>query len=245
MKKIVSNIRLSWLIFTFLVFGSLIKLGLWQSNRAVEKEQRIENIAQLSNKQALSLKQVLTLPNKSINDLPISLNGEFKSEIIFLLDNQTNKGQLGYRVLQVFDDSGKALLINLGWVLGSINRQELPSIKPIEGSYQLNGHVRLVEAGILLMEQQLPQNQWPLRVQAIELDKFSKVIGKELLPFVVYLDKTESIGYKKNWKPIVMPPEKHRGYAFQWFSLATAWLALMVWALIKSSRNNNNNNKKV
>lgn len=243
MKKIVSNIRLSWLIFTFLVFGSLIKLGLWQSNRAVEKEQRIENIAQLSNKQALSLKQVLTLPNKSINDLPISLNGEFKSEIIFLLDNQTNKGQLGYRVLQVFDDSGKALLINLGWVLGSINRQELPSIKPIEGSYQLNGHVRLVEAGILLMEQQLPQNQWPLRVQAIELDKFSKVIGKELLPFVVYLDKTESIGYKKNWKPIVMPPEKHRGYAFQWFSLATAWLALMVWALIKSSRNNNNNKK--
>jgi cytochrome oxidase assembly protein ShyY1 len=57
------------------------------------------------------------------------------------------------------------------------------------------------------------------------------------LPFVVYLDKTESVGYEKNWQPIVMPPEKHRAYAFQWFSLALAWILLMIWASIKFSRN--------
>ena len=226
-------------MFTLLVLALLINLGLWQNDRALEKEQRLARIEQLSNKNALTLAQVLEQSPDEINDLPIRLNGEFVDGKQFLLDNQTNSGQLGYRVYQVLEVDDKAILVNLGWVLGSISRQELPDIKPIVGSYQLKGHVRLIEAGILLMEQKFNKNQWPLRVQQIELEKFSQVIDVQLLPFVVYLDKTDKVGYKKNWQPIVMPPEKHRAYAFQWFSLGVAWLMLMIGALIKFSRNEN------
>jgi len=233
LKTFLSNIRLPWLIFTLLVFSGLVKLGLWQSDRALQKEQRLATIEQLIEVQALSLAQVLAQQKNEINDLPILLKGEFDSEILFLLDNQANKGRLGYRVYQVFNVDDQAVLINLGWVQGSINRQELPDIKAITGEFQLTGHVRKIEKGIMLMEQQLNKNNWPLRVQQIELDKFSTLISRELLPFVVYLDKTESVGYEKNWQPIVMPPEKHRAYAFQWFSLAIAWLSLMIWASIK------------
>jgi cytochrome oxidase assembly protein ShyY1 len=80
------------------------------------------------------------------------------------------------------------------------------------------------------MAQDFSSFQWPLRVQQIELDKFSVLLDKPLLPFVLYVNETELIGYKKDWQAIVMPPEKHRGYAFQWFSLAIAWLVLMCWA---------------
>ncbi|MBA6263508.1 SURF1 family protein [Colwellia sp. Bg11-12] len=236
MKNFISNIRLPWLIFTLLVFSGLVKLGFWQNDRALQKEQRIASIAQLSQTQALSLEQVLS-EKEEINDLPLKMTGEFANEIIFLLDNQTNKGQLGYRVYQVFNSGNKAVLVNLGWVLGSINRQELPDVQAIKGQHQLSGHVRKIEEGIMLMEQVLLKNKWPLRVQQIELDKFSTLISRQLLPFVVYLDKTESVGYEKNWQPIVMPPEKHRAYAFQWFSLAIAWLLLMIWASIKLNKN--------
>jgi cytochrome oxidase assembly protein ShyY1 len=236
LKNIVTNINLLWLAFTLLVFALLINLGLWQGDRALQKEQRIERIEQLNNKDALTLSQILELSSDEINDLPIRLNGGFIDGKQFLLDNQTNKGQLGYRVYQIFNVDNKSVLVNLGWVLGSINRQELPDIQPIIGNYQLKGHVRLIEPGILLMEQQFTENQWPLRVQQIELEKFSQLIGTQLLPFVVYLDKTDKVGYKKNWKPIVMPPEKHRAYAFQWYSLAVAWLTLMFWASIKFSK---------
>jgi surfeit locus 1 family protein len=236
LKNFISNIRLPWLIFTLLVFSGLVKLGFWQSDRALQKEQRIATIAQLSQTQALSLEQVLS-EKAEINDLPLMMTGEFANEIIFLLDNQTNKGQLGYRVYQVFNSGNKAVLVNLGWVLGSINRQELPDVQVIKGQHQLSGHVRKIEQGIMLMEQVLLKNKWPLRVQQIELDKFSTLISRQLLPFVVYLDKTESVGYEKNWQPIVMPPEKHRAYAFQWFSLAIAWLLLMIWASIKLNKN--------
>ena len=236
MKNFISNIRLPWLIFTLLVFSGLVKLGFWQSDRALQKEQRIETIAQLSKTQALSLEKVLSETNE-INDLPITMNGEFDNDILFLLDNQTNKGQLGYRVYQVFNSGEHDILVNLGWVLGSISRQKMPDVQTITGKYQLSGHVRKIEKGIMLMEQVLVKKEWPLRVQQIEIDKFSTLISRQLLPFVVYLDKTESVGYEKNWQPIVMPPEKHRAYAFQWFSLALAWILLMIWASIKFSRN--------
>lgn len=236
MKNFISNIRLPWLIFTLLVFSGLVKLGFWQSDRALQKEQRIETIAQLSKTQALSLEKVLSETNE-INDLPITMNGEFDNEILFLLDNQTNKGQLGYRVYQVFNSGEHDVLVNLGWVLGSISRQKMPDVQTITGKYKLSGHVRKIEKGIMLMEQVLVKKEWPLRVQQIEIDKFSTLISRQLLPFVVYLDKTESVGYEKNWQPIVMPPEKHRAYAFQWFSLALAWILLMIWASIKFSRN--------
>jgi cytochrome oxidase assembly protein ShyY1 len=199
LKTFLSNIRLPWLIFTLLVFSGLVKLGLWQSDRALQKEQRLATIEQLSQVQALSLAQVLAQQKNEINDLPILLEGEFDDEVLFLLDNQANKGRLGYRVYQVFTVNEKSILINLGWVQGSINRQELPDIKAITGKFQLTGHVRKIEKGIMLMEQEFNKNSWPLRVQQIELDKFSTLISRQLLPFVVYLDKTESVGYEKNW----------------------------------------------
>lgn len=221
-----------------LVFSSLIKLGFWQIDRALEKEQRQQHISELSQRQALSLAQVLTLSGlqDGINDLPIQLKGDFVGDKIFLLDNQPNKSRLGYRVYQIIESNGDAILVNLGWVQGSIDRNILPEVSPITGQHTITGHVREVEVGIQLQAQNLTNPSWPLRVQQIELDKFSELIDKKLLPFVVYLDKKETIGYIKNWQPIVMPPEKHRAYAFQWFSLALAWISLMVWAAIKIAK---------
>ena len=239
-----------WLVVTVLVFSGLIKLGLWQSERAVEKEQRLLQIEMLSSQKALSLEQVINISNEKgnmndINDFPVLIQGEFNPNQVFLLDNQVNKGRLGYRVYQVAEARENAVLISLGWVQGSVNRQELPEVSALNGQYQFKGNVRLIEVGVLLQEQLFTKVSWPLRVQQIELDKFSTLINRQLLPFVVYLDKNEEIGFEKNWLPIVMPPEKHRGYAFQWFSLAAAWLLLMLWAKfgVKALNKEKNNNK--
>ncbi len=237
--------QLSWpmVLFTMLVFSLLIKLGFWQSDRALEKEQRQQRISELSQQQALTLTQVLALRDlpDGINDLPIELDGVFVEDKVFLLDNQPDEGRLGYRVYQVMTTNDYAVLVNLGWVQGSIDRNVLPAVTAMTGQHLITGHVREVEVGMQLQAQNLANPSWPLRVQQIELDKFSPLITKKLLPFVVYLDKTEAIGYKKNWQAIVMPPEKHRAYAFQWFSLALAWISLMIWAAIKMSKNQNNN----
>jgi cytochrome oxidase assembly protein ShyY1 len=232
-----------------LVFSALVKLGFWQNSRALEKEQRLARIEQLKSQNPLSLQQVnLLAVNENINDMPVVIEGFFDEQVVFLLDNQVNKGRLGYRAYQVLMVDKQTVLVNLGWLQGSINRQELPKIKPLSGKYSIHGNVRLIEVGIQLQEQIFSEVQWPLRIQQVELDKFSTLINRQLLPFVIYLDTDENIGFEKNWQPIVMPPEKHRAYAFQWFSLAIAWVMLMVWAKFgskKASENNQNNNSSL
>lgn len=232
-----------WVIFTLLVFSILIKLGFWQASRASEKQQRLDHIQTLVSTKAIDLTALLSLNTdkaaaltQEINDLPVALTGEFNNQQKFLLDNQTNKGRLGYRVLQIFNDtqSNKSVLVNLGWLQGSITRSELPDLKDFTGKQKLQGNVRIIEKGIVLGEQQLSMDSWPVRIQQIDIEQISQLINKQLLPFVVFLDKKESVGYEKNWQPVVMPPEKHQGYSFQWFSLALAWLSLMIWAGYKN-----------
>ncbi|WP_181902100.1 SURF1 family protein [Thalassotalea euphylliae] len=251
-----SSFSLLWLVVTLLVFSALIKLGLWQRDRAEQKEQRLIRIEQLMGAEPKPLHQLLNsiskvdvdnlsasagekARNEILNDQPVRLNGVFNEEVLLLLDNQTLNGQLGYRVYQVFYHQQQLpVLINLGWVSGSRNRSELPAIQPITGYHQLVGNIRIIEPSLVLAEQTFDKPNMPLRVQQIELDKLSDLLGVQLQPFAIYLDSSESIGYQKTWQPIVMPPAKHRGYAFQWFSLAAAWLMLMIWAAVK-------NNKKV
>ncbi len=235
--------QLNWfvIVITLLVFSGLIKLGMWQSSRALEKEQRLARIAQYQTQQAIGLPQLLKLSQseKEINDLPVQVSGRFDGQKVFLLDNQTNHGRLGYRVLQILMTNQGAILVNLGWIQGFIKRDKLPLVNALSGAYQISGNVRVPELGVMLAEQDYRQPNWPMRVQQIELAKISQLIGEKLLPFVIYLDKKEVIGYEKNWRPIVMPPEKHRAYAFQWFALAIAWLVLMFSASLWSYNNNN------
>mgnify|MGYP000283024607 FL=1 len=246
-KTFFSKLNILWLVVTVLVFSALVKLGFWQSARALEKEQRLAQIEKLSVQNPISLTQVLALPKNEnslndINDFPVFVEGEFNRKQLFLLDNQVSKGRLGYRAYQVAITKHYAVLVSLGWVQGSVNRQELPSVEALHGLHQFTGNIRLIDVGVLLQEQTFTDVSWPLRVQQIELEKFSSLINRNLLPFVVYLDKNEVLGFEKSWQPIVMPPEKHRAYAFQWFSLALAWLLLMLWAKFGASSNNNKNN---
>jgi surfeit locus 1 family protein len=232
-----------WLGLTLIVFIGLIKLSFWQYNRGIEKEQRLARITELNQQSPLTLEEIIKISTENrlvgkegINDFPVTINGEFDAEHVFLLDNQVEKRSLGYRVLQVIETQKYAVLVNLGWVQGSIDRNMIPDITPLHGQSKFQGHVRIVEQGIMLTSQDFSQPSWPLRVQQIELDKFSTLTNKPLLPFVVYLNQNEVIGFKKNWHPIVMPPEKHFGYAFQWASLAIAWLILMICLRVKTQK---------
>ncbi|MBU2892025.1 SURF1 family protein [Colwellia sp. D2M02] len=235
---------LLWLIFTLVVFSILVRLSIWQYDRGQQKEQRLMRITQLSQNDPLSLTQLLALPaSENLNDYPVSITGTFDNHVLFLLDNQVESGTLGYRVLQLLRSENVSALINLGWVKGSINRQELPDIQAITGQYQFTGHVRLVETGIMLQAQHFAEASWPLRIQQIELNKFSTLLNEPILPFVIYVDAQEKLGYLKNWQAVVMPPAKHFGYSVQWAGLAVTWLLLMLW--LKFSRTNHTKPKTV
>tara|TARA_R110001592_G_scaffold91754_4_gene268282 strand:- start:19955 stop:20722 length:768 start_codon:yes stop_codon:yes gene_type:complete len=236
-------------LLSLLVFTLLIKLGFWQLDRATQKDIRLEKMHLYEQQAVLDLNDILILLTENenreeegdeFNDLPVSLSGTFNNKHSFLLDNQVYQGSLGYRVIKLFQDekSNATVLVNLGWIQGGIDRSFIPDIAEIVGQIAFRGKIRVLEPSILLVDEPLQADIWPQRIQAIDINKISTLLAQPLLPFIVYVDNDESLGYIKEWVPIVMSPEKHRGYAFQWFSLALAWFILMLTASYKSASNN-------
>ncbi len=249
-----NNIRLPWLIFTLLVFAALVKLALWQVDRAEQKTKRLAKIAQYSQQQTMPVNQLLKLLVEvkdicELNDINVNALVMFDADHVFLLDNQVEHGQVGYRVLQLAtiitsdklqSSIPNTVVVNLGWIPAPQLRSQLPSFHPVAGQHSIKAHIRVPEQGFILKQQQFQKIQWPLRIEQFDLAMMATLAQQKLLPFALYLDKKEPIGFVKNWQPIVMSPEKHRAYAFQWASLAIAWLILMLWAAHK----NNNKAKK-
>lgn len=238
--KVVKNIKFTWLIFSLLVFIGLIKLASWQWQRAEQKQQRLANIEQLNQQKPLNLAQFKQLAKTSslaqLNDVSVSFSAKFNDSHIILRDNQFFKGQVGFDVWQLIEAEQQYFLVNLGWIKANKYRQQLPDIKAITGTQQIIAHLRVPEAAMQLAEQNYQQISWPLVVQQIELEPLAKVLNKPINPVVLYLAQNSDFGYQKQWLPIVMPPEKHRAYAFQWLALAIAWLVLMSWAGYKNNK---------
>jgi surfeit locus 1 family protein len=44
----------------------------------------------------------------------------------------------------------------------------------------------------------------------------------------VYLDADEPDGFLRDWRPQLLSPEKHLGYAMQWFAMALALVVIYV-----------------
>ncbi|TKB45550.1 SURF1 family protein [Thalassotalea mangrovi] len=239
-KSYIRTWRWTWIVFTLLVFSSLIKLGVWQWQRADEKSERLARIQSFTQTQPLTLDQIdLQQATEHINDLPVKLQGQFLNQYPLLLDNQTDQGRTGYRVFVPFADelSNQTVIVNLGWLAGDVDRSKLPEIEAITGVQTLTGHLRVMQPPLFYRQQPLSAG-WPQRQPHIDPVFLAEQLKMKLAPVVIYLDPEVAIGYKKNWNPIVMPPEKHRGYAWQWFSLALAFLSLMIWAGYKNKGSN-------
>lgn len=68
----------------------------------------------------------------------------------------------------------------------------------------------------------------------MQLDRIQKQLGKPLLPFVLRLAPDVDAGYAREWELRTgLTPERHVGYAVQWFALALALLVLSLWVAVK------------
>jgi surfeit locus 1 family protein len=143
---------------------------------------------------------------------------------------------VGYEVYTPFFAQGATapLLIDRGFVPLEQNRSILPTLRPIEGEVTITGMLNLpptyFSLGAMLADG-LPT--WPLRVEYIDLNKLSD--RNKFFPYVLMITRGDPAAYEVEWKAIVtMPPERHVGYAVQWFALALT-LLILFFVLNRSS----------
>lgn len=216
------------LCFSALFLPVLIGLGIWQLERAEQKEHRLQHW-QIPESQRNWLEIWRDGPEEG---LPVRLNGQY-SHFSWLLDNRTRDGVPGYEVLTLFyPEAGPPVVVNRGWVRAPVRREVLPAFPTPQSEVQLQGRIADFPQPPVLDEDVAVQG-WPRRVQTLGSEQAAEV-EKLVANRVIRLDSPLQPGaFRADWQPDRMGPQTHYGYALQWFSLA---LVLLVLTLAASYR---------
>jgi len=220
----------------------LLRLGFWQLDRAEEKRQIQQRFEQQQARPAVRLVQLNTAKDNEFRHARVT--GRFDTQHQILLDNQVHDKQVGYQVLTPlrYADSDEYILVNRGWVKGSLQRNELPEIPSPQETLSLQGRLKHPgKLGIELADHSFSNVAWPLVVEWVDVGELESVLGYKLYPYILQLNKEQPYGFVREWKIINTQPERSTSYAVQWFALA---FALVVIFIVVNSRKVDNAERK-
>ncbi|SHK11401.1 Cytochrome oxidase assembly protein ShyY1 [Marinobacter antarcticus] len=225
------------MVFTGAFLPLLIALGIWQLNRAEEKQIILDQWQQ----EAQNLDWPELVARGLENGRPVTVTGLF-GERSWLLDNRTRDGIAGYEVLTAFYPlEGPPVLINRGWVAAPRTRNELPDVTPPEGIFSMTGRIGPYPEPPVLSSKSVQAEGWPRRVQMLPGPVARAEIAR-LPGAIIRLQNSEQPGaYRADWEPDRMGPQTHYGYATQWFALAMVLTVLSVVASYRKTGTNNDN----
>ena len=221
------------------LLGLLLWLGHWQWTRAGEKQALLDTWA------ARSLAPPVPLPRAAAvlpRYLRVAATGRYANGHQVLLDNQTHGGQAGYRVLTpLLMTDGTVVMVERGWVaLPGNAREQLPDVA-------VGGELRTVvgrlepfrQAGLSMASP--PPN--PVRDGAPVVMNYpsaaavATAIGRPVYPAVLRLHTgAEDALLVEHGPALEFGPERHLGYAIQWWALALTLVLLWGWTALKPRR---------
>lgn len=216
-------------VLALIMIGFLLRLGFWQLHRAHEKQHMLDMYhARIANP---------PIPFNHLNqtqDLQYhrtTITGRFDNQHTFLLDNKIYKGQVGYEVFTLFqpDNMQTAILIDRGFLPNTRSRSELPAVRPIVGTTTITGMLNQ-PPGYVKYGQITPDKLivWPLRIEYLNLTEIEPFLNRSVYPYIVNLTPNDPAAYPIEWQVVSLSPERHLGYAVQWFALALTLLILSV-----------------
>jgi cytochrome oxidase assembly protein ShyY1 len=221
-------------ILVLLLLPGLIALGFWQLARAEEKRELLAAHQAQQSAAPVSLSELERYPDPAY--VRVQLQGFFDARHSLLLDNRTRGGQAGVEVLQPFYDqaSGLWLLLNRGW-LPWPDRRIPPTFATPDTPLRLQAsiYVPLGEAWHL---QAAPSgSDWPRLVSTVSPDTLWHQLGRGGLAYEARLEPGPA-SFQVDWPVVAMSPDKHLGYAVQWFALAVALLCLFIYLGLSNAR---------
>ncbi len=212
-------------------------LGVWQLDRGEQKRAMLA-----ASQKALSERR--PAPLAAANDPVRALDydwaageGRFLDAPPVLLDNQTRAGRPGVRVYRAFQPDARAapLLVELGWLPLPGDRR-LPKTDAPRGPIRVAGLLAPPPSAGIGNAQAARQADGSLLTIGLRHEALADALTLPTLALrVLKLDPALPFGYARDLDilPNTLPPERHLGYAVQWFGLA---LAVFVTALVLTLR---------
>jgi cytochrome oxidase assembly protein ShyY1 len=222
--------RLIPFVATILVVALGISLGNWQERRAAQKTALQAQLAERSRQPPL----VLT---GGTSDVPqefrrVIVHGAFVPGFPLFLDNRPYQGRAGYFLVMPFKIAGadQYVLVARGWLpraAGAVG--QLPSYQTPAGLTALEGVIRL-DLGRVMQLGTAPPLVPNAMVQNVSVADVARASNLPLLPFFIEQTGPQRAGdtLVRDWPAPSTGVEKHKGYAFQWYALATMAILFFV-----------------
>ena len=219
-------------VVTVAALAAFVSLGWWQIGRGREKQAMIESF-QRGTQSSVQLQGGVT-----VDELPryqhVRAEGHYQPDRQILLDNMPSQaGRPGFRVLTPFKREGseRLLLVDRGWVPLGESRANLPPVFVSPEFRAVSGRldelpapgVRVGDAGVA------DDTRWPRLLNFPRQRDVEQALGARVESRIVLLDPAAPNGYERVWRPAMrFGPERHLGYAVQWFALALAALIVFI-----------------
>lgn len=219
-------------LVTAATLAAFVSLGYWQLGRAREKQALIDSFIagnQTSVDAAgLGFDEIARYQH-------VRLRGSYDVTRQILLDNMPSNrtGRPGYRVLTPLDRSdGRGwVLVDRGWVPLGATRERLPVVTVGVREREVRGRLdRLPVPGLRLGQAVAPGTEgWPRVMNFPVQADIEAALGVEVESRIVLLDPDLPEGFEREWRPSLgFGPERHLGYAIQWFAAALAAAVIFI-----------------
>ena len=230
---------------TLLLLPVFLSLGFWQLRRADEKQALRDRLqAGASTTQFLSASNVETLPLFQT----VVAQGRYGTQQV-LLDNMwssratnadgTPGPRPGVNVLTPLRlEDGSIVLVNRGWLPFGRTRADLPNVAVEADPRSVRGRVSSIpQPGVRLGNNANTAATWPRLLTYPTFAELQALYGRQLLPRIVLLDPAEPDGYERDWAARFnfddFGPDRHIGYAVQWFGFAFTLVVIYVVVSLK------------
>lgn len=221
-------------LLVLLMFAGLIWLGFWQLQRADEKRDLLVMYEARREAEPMSL---LTLQQHSdVAYRRVRIEGMFDAQHSLILDNRSRDGQVGVEVLQPFYDqlSDRWVLVNRGWQAWP-DRRVAPQFDTPNSVVGLYAWAYQPLGKTFLLRADAAEPRWPQLINAVDTDKLWAQLTRKGVPYELRLEPGPA-ALRASWPVVAMGPDKHVGYAVQWFALAFTLLGLFIYFVMHNAR---------
>ena len=226
-------IRVNWFVVAGIVLTAmgLIRLGIWQLDRASEKMALQAAMQQEQQKEAINIEDIIITRDGTIPNLHVTLAGEYINDKSFLLVPQSYNGQLGFGVITPFrlQNSNRIVLVDRGWI--TVASGAKLNFGLVVGARQLTAQIHL-QSSSPGVDERPDASSWPVQIRRLDVDVISEILGEDIFPYPVRLNEDQPGVLIRHWTAVTANSNANISYAIQWFVFASA---IVIVSLFTSS----------
>lgn len=225
-------------VFVLLAAGGLVRLGIWQLERAQEKIELQESYQELSRGEATPISNVPTAGREfdaiQHQNRRVSLSGRFLNDRSVFLIYQTYEEQLGFEVITPLAVEGEDLtvMVSRGWAGVRTSEQLQKSLPPVQGTTTVEGQIYVPSEAEAGRTSSIDEVSWPLVLRYLDIEEISAYFDDPVFPYVVRLAEDQPGVLVRHWPEVMIDTGTNYSYALQWFAMA---IAVIIVSLILSS----------